>query len=229
MMKHWDRVLLTLVAGFCDAATFVHMHGIFSAHVTGNFILFAAALTQGVHGGDFLKILTFPVFLFAVVAGTFIHRPVTGGTAGQSRIYIAISLILWGAAVLSPVLIFVYGTTDLGYWDAGLTMVIVFAMGMQNSLHHFVSGPMTTVMTGTVMNAAASFGERLFFPKSGDGAVVKMPMGALNPIWMIFGFAGGCFGGAVSSYFIGYASMIAPALVMSLLAYLTFKKSIIPT
>jgi len=35
-------LLLALVAGYSDTATFMGANGTFSAHVTGNFIVFAA-------------------------------------------------------------------------------------------------------------------------------------------------------------------------------------------
>lgn len=38
--------ILAFVAGFLDASTFVSEFGVFSAHVTGNFILFAISLFQ---------------------------------------------------------------------------------------------------------------------------------------------------------------------------------------
>jgi uncharacterized membrane protein YoaK (UPF0700 family) len=36
--------ILSLIAGFADTATFIHLSGLFSSHVTGNFVLLAASL-----------------------------------------------------------------------------------------------------------------------------------------------------------------------------------------
>lgn len=41
-------LLLAFVAGYVDTATFVEFAGLFAAHVTGNFVLFAAAIGRGV-------------------------------------------------------------------------------------------------------------------------------------------------------------------------------------
>ncbi|MET1057588.1 MAG: DUF1275 family protein, partial [Pedobacter sp.] len=43
-------LLLTIIAGYCDTVTFVAADKIFSAHVTGNFIVFAYQLVKGGEG-----------------------------------------------------------------------------------------------------------------------------------------------------------------------------------
>ncbi|MFX8860307.1 DUF1275 family protein, partial [Acinetobacter baumannii] len=43
-------LLLSLNAGYVDTAGFLALHGLFTAHVTGNFVTLAAALVQGTSG-----------------------------------------------------------------------------------------------------------------------------------------------------------------------------------
>ena len=62
-------LLLAAVAGFCDTATFVSGDSIFSAHVTGNFIVFAAQVIVGTEENAWIKLVTFPVFIIAVIIG----------------------------------------------------------------------------------------------------------------------------------------------------------------
>ena len=73
-MRAISLVLLTFVAGFVDTATFVDANGLFAAHVTGNFVVFGAALARGIQEKDYLKLLTFPVFVLAVMFGTILYR-----------------------------------------------------------------------------------------------------------------------------------------------------------
>lgn len=40
-------IILAFLAGFVDTAAFIHMSGLFVAHVTGNFVLLGAALATG--------------------------------------------------------------------------------------------------------------------------------------------------------------------------------------
>ncbi|WP_431210426.1 DUF1275 family protein [Puia sp. P3] len=54
--------MLVLSAGFCDAITFTKADELFSAHVTGNFILFAYDLVNEADYVTWVRLLTFPVF-----------------------------------------------------------------------------------------------------------------------------------------------------------------------
>jgi uncharacterized membrane protein YoaK (UPF0700 family) len=42
--------LLSFNGGFVDTASFVGLQGLFTAHVTGNFVTLAATLVSGPHG-----------------------------------------------------------------------------------------------------------------------------------------------------------------------------------
>ncbi|HEY0175132.1 MAG TPA: YoaK family protein, partial [Pedobacter sp.] len=65
-------ILLTVVAGYCDTVTFVAADNIFSAHVTGNFIVFAYQIVKGSDLNAWVKLLTFPVFILSVITGAWI-------------------------------------------------------------------------------------------------------------------------------------------------------------
>ena len=43
-------LLLSLNAGYIDTAGFLGLHGLFTAHVTGNFVTLAASLVHGTSG-----------------------------------------------------------------------------------------------------------------------------------------------------------------------------------
>jgi uncharacterized membrane protein YoaK (UPF0700 family) len=60
--------LLAFTAGFVDTVGFIALFGLFTAHVTGNFVLIGAALINS-HEGLVSKLLALPVFVLAV-AGT---------------------------------------------------------------------------------------------------------------------------------------------------------------
>jgi uncharacterized membrane protein YoaK (UPF0700 family) len=50
-MKKLDiAVLLSFTAGFVDTASFLGLEGLFTAHVTGNFVTLSATLVYGTHG-----------------------------------------------------------------------------------------------------------------------------------------------------------------------------------
>lgn len=205
-MQAQTRLLLAFLAGYCDAATFVHMKGVFSAHVTGNFILFAAAMTRGVTPEDYLKLLTFPVFVLAVALATVIHvrsdRKAALGrkTSGLCRVLNLVALLLLLATALAIL--------DDPRADVAVTVLVVLAMGMQNTLHHFIPGPMTTVMTGTVMNTVAGWTEALMGAGKKPGAA-----GSVAGIWMIAVFALGCVIAAFATMGFGLVSLALPTLL----------------
>jgi len=60
---NWVTFLLAWVAGFCDTTTFVAGDSVFSAHVTGNFIVFAAQVASENNPiSSWLKLLTFQLW-----------------------------------------------------------------------------------------------------------------------------------------------------------------------
>src|ERR1044072_1978113 len=66
-MKSEDT-LLAGIAGFVDTLSFVALYGLFTAHVTGNFVLIGAGV-GGYGQGILLKLAVFPAFV-AGVAGS---------------------------------------------------------------------------------------------------------------------------------------------------------------
>jgi len=118
-------LVLTLVGGYCDTVTFVAADKIFSAHVTGNFIVFAYQL---INGGDitaWIKLATFPVFVIAVMIGGWL----TSRSHKKNTVLFVEALLLALAGLLAIVLPVAESKTIM----YGLVMLIVFALGMQNA------------------------------------------------------------------------------------------------
>jgi uncharacterized membrane protein YoaK (UPF0700 family) len=144
------NVLLAFTAGFVDTCGFVALFGLFTAHVTGNFILIGASIVQS-QPGIFSKLLAFPVFITTVaVARAYLvgaerrHRDVTRVLLFTQALFLTMFLALGLAA--SPVkepdalLVILAGM-------AGVT-----AMAIQNVASHtvFAAYAPSTVMTGNV-------------------------------------------------------------------------------
>ncbi len=70
-------LLLSVNAGYVDTAGFLALQGLFTAHVTGNFVTLGAALALGTSGAV-AKLLALPVFCAVVIAtrltGTLLSR-----------------------------------------------------------------------------------------------------------------------------------------------------------
>jgi uncharacterized membrane protein YoaK (UPF0700 family) len=203
-------LLLTFVAGYCDTVTFIAANEIFSAHVTGNFIVLAYDLVNRSNGDTWTKLLTFPVFVAAVMAG--------GWLAGKSTREYLLLLVEGGLLLLSGGLALLL--LQEGQSSAAplllITMLIVFAMGFQNAFSRLFSketfGP-TTVMTGTVTQAALdlSVGVTTGFADETRWESLK------KQSVMIAGFLLGCLLGAVAAKLFGLSVVVFPGLLLTLL------------
>jgi len=66
-MKPSLPVLLSVNGGYVDAAGYLALHGLFTTHVTGNFVTLGATLVLGTSGA-LAKVLALPMFCLVVMA-----------------------------------------------------------------------------------------------------------------------------------------------------------------
>ena len=148
--ESWTAALLAFTAGCIDTIGFVGLYGLFTAHVTGNFVLLGASIAEH-RSGVIAKLLALPVFI-AAVAGARLYERSRKRRGGSAAI-----------PLLGTELVFLGGFLAIGCVavpaadaDAPLAIVAGFlgivAMGIQNSLSKtaFSSMSPTTVMTGNV-------------------------------------------------------------------------------
>jgi len=146
--------LLALAAAYVDTCGFIGLFGLFTAHVTGNFVLIGAELVSR-HDAILTKLLALPVFLASVLltaqAEVLLQRR---GRAAVAWL-LGVEAMLIGAAALTALRLPVPGHAD----DAStmtIGFVLIAAMGVQNALMRTgLAGPVqTTVMTGNVTQMA---------------------------------------------------------------------------
>lgn len=146
-----DDNLLAATAGYVDTLSFVSLFGLFTAHVTGNFVLIGAGLA-GYGQGIFLKLMAFPAFVLGVALSSFIIRGRNPETPmrGACLLYAVEALLL---------LAFCLAGVNLGHgfhsenWSVVVCgMIGATAMGVQNAHSRLVARPgvPNTVMTGNV-------------------------------------------------------------------------------
>lgn len=137
-------IMLSFVAGFADATTFVQLSGLFAAHITGNLVLLAASLAQGADAANRLKFASFPGFLIAVYVAARLPRALGIATVWPILLAEAAILIAVGAIAFATGL--QAGVTLI---NAVLGLTVVFALGLQNQAQSGLAAPPTTVMTAT--------------------------------------------------------------------------------
>lgn len=200
-------LLLASVAGFCDTATFLSGKSIFSAHVTGNFIVFAVHVIVGRDPDAWVKLLTFPVFVIAVMIGGWLAEKF------HSKYFLlwAESMLLLACGPLALLSHYFSHTNRLMY---GIVLMAVFSMGLQNAFGKLYAketyGP-TTLMTGNITQAALDLGRLLRNDVSAETA-----QSFEKHLFTVSSFLTGCLLGALASSFFGLVSVTVPGLALFL-------------
>jgi len=148
-MKPSLPLLMSLNGGFVDTAGFLALQGLFTAHVTGNFVTFGAALVHGTSGA-LTKLLALPVFCAVVMLTRWLGYALPGFGLPVLRTMLVLKTLLLAAGAALAVRFGPFSDGDSGV--AMLTgMTLVSAMAIQNAAHriHLASAPPTTLMTGT--------------------------------------------------------------------------------
>ena len=148
-MKPTLPAVMSLNAGYVDTVGFLALQGLFTAHVTGNFVTFGASMVLGTSGAA-AKLLALPVFCLVVIGSRLFSfsLPPLGLPILRTMLSIQVVLLAIGAVLAIRLGPFVDGDA----WQAIVTgMVLVSAMAIQNAVHriHLGSAPPTTLMTGT--------------------------------------------------------------------------------
>jgi uncharacterized membrane protein YoaK (UPF0700 family) len=201
-------ILLAATAGYCDTVTFVSASQLFSAHVTGNFIVFAYDIINHANISAWLKLISLPVFIIAVITGGFIAaRSAKASTILLFEgILLSISGIAWMALSATEI-------TDTKLTSYIIAMGIVFSMGLQNAFGKIYSkntyGP-TTMMTGNVTQAALDFGKIL----SGRFKDSTTKESLYHQSIIICSFLAGCLFGGLLGSTIGLSAVLLPGIAL---------------
>jgi uncharacterized membrane protein YoaK (UPF0700 family) len=210
MRKLGIPALLSLNGGFVDTVGFLGLQGLFTAHVTGNFVTLAATLVSGTHG-VIAKLLALPEFIVVVIVARLL------GAALRARGLPALRLLL--VAKVTFLLAFFVLAVALGPFpasDAPAALLAGFAgiagMAVQNAVQrvHYSSLPPTTLMTGNTTQAALDAVD-LLHGGNGDLTTTRTRFG--RTVQSIAWFAGGCALAAVLYYWIGFWSLAVPVAV----------------
>jgi len=204
-------ILMSLNAGFVDTAGFLALQGLFTAHVTGNFVTLGAALVNGT-SGIFGKLLALPVFCAVVLVTRIFSFALPSFGLPILRTMLAIKTLLLVAAATLAIH---FGPFKQGDdWDAIATgMALVAAMAIQNAAHriHLGTAPPTTLMTGTTTQIMIDLADIL---RRASPDVTTPAKGRLRRMSAsVAAFALGCAGGAFLYAFSGTWCFIVPPLL----------------
>ena len=161
-LRPFVPLLLSLNAGYVDTAGFLALQGLFTAHVTGNFVTLGAALVMG-SSGILAKLLALPVFCAVVISARLFGTWLSKRHASVFEILVGLKVVL---LVIGAALAIHFGPFANGdRWQAVLTgMVLVAAMAIQNAVHrvHLGSAPPSTLMTGTTTQVMLDLADMIY-------------------------------------------------------------------
>lgn len=209
---------LAFVGGFVNASGFVLLAGLFTSHVSGNFVQISNALVVA-RIGDFSKLLVLPVFVAAValarVAAAACERrgiaPLQPLLAVEVLCLLAFLLI--GEALSTP------------HWAGSAAMLwagqcAVAAMGVQNAIGRLVIAqlPATTVMTVNVAQATIDLLDA--WGQAPGAAAARSRLRRSAPA--IAAFAAGALAGVFGVTAWSYAAAAIPVSVLAWLIWRCF-------
>jgi uncharacterized membrane protein YoaK (UPF0700 family) len=210
--------LFSFVAGYVDTVGFVSLFGLFTAHVTGNFVLIGTALADD-PSGLMTKLLALPVFALTVAVATVVSRKRQRAGAPVRRMLVWTQTIILIAAMAAS-----WALQPLAQADSDPMMLIgllvVMAMAVQNcaSKVAFAQLPPTTVMTGNVTQLVIDATDVVLDGEAQAcaGAVDRLRK-FLPPV---LAFAMGAVGGALVYSELGVMALAGPALALVLASLL---------
>lgn len=203
--------VLSVNGGYVDTAGFLALHGLFTTHVTGNFVTLGAALVMGTSGAV-AKLLALPVFCVMVIASRWLSLGLAKTRLPVLRTVLACNVVLLVAGGALAVSLGPFASGDgLAALMTGMTLVA--AMAIQNAVHrlHMSNSPPSTIMTGNTTQIMIDVADLLRGVPAEARAAVQTRLLRLS--LSVACFAAGCAAAALLFAFQGVWCFLVPPLI----------------
>ena len=186
--------LLSVIAGMVDLTGFLTLGNIFTAHITGNLVVAAAA---AVHGGRFnlTQALAIPVFMLALAVVWLIAEASHRRGPSLARLLLLVQFLLLAVLLIFSIFAKPSGSPH-GLMAAIAVMIAVSAMACQYALLRLAipDAISTAVMTGNLTNTVLSL-----MDLSSRHPLLPVDAGRLRrSLYLLFGFLLGCVVGTAA-------------------------------
>src|ERR1700754_4971423 len=206
--------VLGLTAGYVDTASFMALHGLFTAHVTGNFVTIGAAIVFGT-AGVVTKLLALPTFCVALLVFRLLHYRLVERGWQVLKTFLGLQVVL---LVLAGALAIYHGSfsheDDWATMTTGLLLVAGRAVQNGGQRGHMGGTPPTQIML--------DLGDLVHGVTGEQRTVITARLARMGQAVLVF--AVGCALGALLYATTGVWCFALPPLLV-LLAYLHFGKS----
>jgi uncharacterized membrane protein YoaK (UPF0700 family) len=208
----WTGVGLGFTAGYVDTLGFVALFGLFTAHVTGNFVLIGSELAKPSHG-VLIKLLAFPAFVAGIaLARALVRRCEQRGQSPLRPLYGLQMALLAGFMLAGLAAWPLHDSRSTAALLAG--MFGAAGMGVQNAASRLALSALTptTVMTGNVTQLVIDLLDLTCpAPDPAIGARIH------KFLWPILAFAIGAIGGAFGYHELSFWALLLPIGILATL------------
>ncbi len=213
---------LACVAGYVDTLGFIALFGLFTAHVTGNFVLIGAGLADPSRASILLKFLAFPAFVVGIAAARLLIA------AAQSRQWPALTLaMLLQTLLLCGFMLCGWAAAPIGAEVTPLAMAAgllgTAAMGVHSATSRVLLAHLapTSMMTGNVTQIVIDLVDVLR-GAADAGAGARCAKFA----WPVLAFGGGAILAAFAYRELGFLSLLLPiAILLGLIVLLPARQA----
>ncbi|NNG25565.1 DUF1275 domain-containing protein [Massilia sp. ML15P13] len=200
------------MAGYVDTLGFIALFGLFTAHVTGNFVLIAVSLADPAQTPSLLKLLAFPAFILGVAAARLlVVRCERRGTPAVKPSYLLQLVLLLGFMVCGMLAEPVGDSAGPLAMAAGLLGAA--AMGAHSAASKLLLTHLapTSMMTGNVTQLVIDTVDRL---RGAADAATRARCAKF--FWPVLAFALGCAAAAFAYLAVGFVALMAPVAILCL-------------
>ncbi|MGV2290182.1 YoaK family protein [Trinickia sp. YCB016] len=208
--------VLAFLAGYVDTFGFVGLFGLFTSHVTTNFVLIGANIV-GQGQGVLLKLSAFPAFIVGVaVAKCVVQFRSRRGMSSERAIYVLQAVCLCFMMFAGLAALPVRSPDSAAVIVAGLFGAV--AMGIQNAHSQLVltGQPLTTMMTQNITRGVIDAIDAM----TGRAAETKGAARArlADTLLPVCGFAVGAIVAAIACVQASFWALLFPVTLLAILA-----------
>lgn len=203
--------MLSFVAGYADTSTFVGADGLFSAHVTGNFVVFAYDIVTDQIALSWLKLISVPVFIVSIIFSSLLIQDTDISKKNINRLLNIEGRLLITAGGMT----YLYRYENMAaVLKVIIPLLIVFSLGLQNAYGRFSAKEIlapTTVMTGNVTQLFIDITHHLRFRNHEEH---ELRLKIVKGTYVILSFLAGCISGGLITKSIGLSSIVFAGILL---------------
>ncbi|MES2259333.1 MAG: YoaK family protein [Pseudomonadota bacterium] len=201
---------LGFLAGYVDTLGFIALFGLFTAHVTGNFILIGAALADPSRSSILLKFLAFPAFIAGVAVARLLIAQAQRRGAAALTLALLLQLALLAGFMACGLLAEPVGA-DVTPYAMAAGLLGTAAMGVHSATSRLLLAHLapTSMMTGNVTQIVIDTVDVLC--GNGDSATGER---CAKFLWPLLAFGAGAMAAAFAYLAVGFSALMVPIAIL---------------